>query len=136
MIDFILIFLIICLTLFILIKSWKLLSKFYHKNYSIFNFLFLLSYFIEQLLFLLFYNLYPNYREFWIGLIILFITTTTSIEKFLADSRQKMSSNNIKEALNTIEKQKKSIKEQKDEITSLKEENKLMQKFIKEKILQ
>jgi len=135
MIDLILIISIIFLSLFILGKFWGALSNFYHKNYSYFNFLFLILYFIEQLLFLLLYNLYTGYRELWVGSIVLFVTTTVSLEKFTMDSRQRLISGLTRESLIERDKLLRNIKEQKGEIEFLKRENKSMFEFIKKRIL-
>lgn len=115
---------------------WKILKNFHNKNNSLCDFIFLTIYFLIQFFFLLLYNLFTQYRELWIGFIILSITTTASLERFMMNIRHKKSSGIIRDSLEERKDLLRNIKEQKEEIKFLKKENDSMFQFIKNKLLQ
>jgi len=89
----------ITLILFILIISvimvgiiWERLGSFYHRKYTLFEFIFIMIYFSEQFIFLLLYGLVQNYRVLWVSLIVLIVVTTVSLERLLMHIRQRRSS--------------------------------------------
>jgi len=128
------IILIIILSLIICGKIWKILSDFHHNNYSLCDFFFLTIYFIEQFLFLLLYNLYAKYRELWIGLIVLFVITTASLERFMMNSRQKKSSGTIRDSLEKTKDLLRTIDIQKKQLKLREEENKSLIDFIRKRL--
>jgi len=71
----------------------------YHRNYTLFDLSFLILYFLEQVLLIYFLFSYPKYMAVTIGLFVLTIITTISIQKILLDSRTKA----IKEAYSELE---------------------------------
>lgn len=133
-INITLIVLIIFLWILICCRCWKFLSDFHHKHYSYFDFLFLVLYFTEQFLFLSLYNLYTPYRELWIGMIVLFTTTTASLDKFMMNSRQRKSSKTIRDSMEERRDLLSVIDNQKEELNFLKKENKSLFDFIKERL--
>ena len=129
-INIILIVLIIFLGVLICGRCWKLLSDFHHNNYSYFDFVFLTLYFTEQFLFLSLYNLDVSHRELWVGMIVLFTTTTASLDKFMMNSRQRRNSEIIGWALDDIEEMERIINSKELQIEDLTYEIKSMRDFI------
>jgi len=115
------------LSLIVFVKGRRLLSKFHHNNYSLCDFLFLIIYFIEQFLFLLLYNLYVEYRGLWIGLIVLLVITTASLERFMMNIRQRKNAKTIRDL---IEERKRSS----GIIRNLKKEYNYLKDFIRENL--
>jgi hypothetical protein len=76
-------------------RAWCHLSNFYHKNYTFFDFMFLGVYFLEQFIFLLLYNLVPQYKELWVSMIVLFAISTSGLDKFTMEARNRRSSRNL-----------------------------------------
>jgi len=128
------IILIIILSLVICGKIWGILSCFHHGHYSFFDFVFLIIYFTEQFLFLLLYNLDVEHRGLWIGLIVLFVITTSSLDKFMMNSRQRKSSKTIRDSLDERKDLWETIKDQKGELIIKEEENKSLVEFIRKKL--
>ena len=129
-INIILIFLIILLGVLICCKCWKFLGDFHHKHYSYFDFLFLVIYFTEQFLFLYLYNLDISHRELWVGMVVLFTTTTASLDKFMMNNRQRKSSKTIRNSIEEREDLFDIINNQEEELKFLKKENKSLINFI------
>jgi len=70
-------------------RLWQNFRSPYHRNYSLFDILFLLLYFLEQ--FFLIYSLakYPSKFPFIVGIFALLVITTVSIQKTMLDSKNK-----------------------------------------------
>lgn len=94
-IDVLFLFLILVMYVVIVGFIWKHIINFYHKRYHFFDFIFIIVYFAEQFIFLLLYNFFESYREFWISLIILIVLTTASLEKLLMYMRSSKASETI-----------------------------------------
>lgn len=128
--NIILIVIIIFLGLLICGRCWRFLSDFHHNNYSYFDFVFLILYFTEQFLFLSLYNLDVSHRELWVGMIVLFTTATASLDKFMMNSRQRRSSETIRDSLEEREDLSEIINNQEEELKFLRKENKSLINFI------
>ena len=130
----ILFILIILLFLIICGKIWKILSFFHEKNYTFFDFIFLIIYFAEQFLFLLLYNLSIEYRGLWVGLIVLSVITTASLDRFMMNIRQRKSSKTIRDSLEERKDLLGIIDNQENEIKLLRNENNSLMDFIRENL--
>jgi len=129
-IESILIMLIFVVILLIFAKIWKKFRDFHHKNDTYMDFVFIVLYYIEQFLFLVLYYSDITHRELWVGLIVLSVATTASLDKLMMYSRHKylqeiISSNLVEkiDLLNTISLFEKENKE-------LKSDNKFMEKIL------
>jgi Ca2+/Na+ antiporter len=81
----------------ILAMIWRLIRDFFHENYSYFDFIFIIAYFVEQLTLIILLVLEPGRMVFWVSAFALLVVTTASIQKLSMDSKDKK----IRE-LNTI----------------------------------
>ena len=73
----------------ILAMLWRSLENFFHNNYSYFDFIFIIAYFIEQLVLIILLNIEPDKITFWAGIFALLVVTTASIQKLSLDSRDR-----------------------------------------------
>ncbi len=89
LIELILVISIIFVSLIICARLWALLREFFHRNYSFFEIVFVLVYFLEQAVFILISYFYSPKNPLWIGMFALIVITTVSIEKVLMDSRNR-----------------------------------------------
>lgn len=82
---------IIIISIFCLILAmlWKVLRNFFHNNYSFFDFIFIMAYFVEQLALIILLVLEPERTTFWVSAFALLVITTASIQKFSMDSKDK-----------------------------------------------
>lgn len=101
-IEVILIIFIFILGILILAKIWETLKRFHHQNNTYMDFVFILLFFLEQFMFLYLYYSDISHRELWVGMIVLSVTTTASLDKLMMYSRHK----NLREIItsNLIEK--------------------------------
>ena len=129
-----LIVLIILVIFVILAKKKTEIANFHHRNYTYFDLVFLTIYFTEQFIFLVLYNVNEQFRPLWIGLIVLFVLTTSSLDKFMMNIRQRKSAKDIKKALDDFGGLLNIMEEQEQEIGVLKERNESMMKFIRKKL--
>ncbi len=128
-----LIFIIISVLVIIGIR-WKNITKFHHGHNSYFDFLFIAIYFSEQFIFLLLYNLHPGLRNLWVALIVLFAITTSSLDKFMMNVRQRRSSKDISQALEERGNLLETIEKQKKELDIKREENESLIDFIRREL--
>ena len=63
--------------------SWPRLAKIYHSNYTFFDLFFISLYPLEEILFLILYNLKPSLRELWVSSIVVIICLTLVVDKYL-----------------------------------------------------
>lgn len=122
-IEVTLIILIFLLSLLILGKIWGTLKRFHHRNDTYMDLVFILLFFLEQFLFLYLYYSEVALRELWVGLVVLAVTITASLDKLMMYSRHKylqeiINSNLVekKELFNTITNQKQEIKDRDGEM--------------------
>ena len=73
----------------ILDRLWRNFRFFYHNNYTLFDILFLILYFLEQILLIFFLIKYPKHPSIVASIFAIFIITTISIQKILLDSKNK-----------------------------------------------
>lgn len=126
----ILIFSIIITNLIILGREWVLFSKFFHSHYSYFDFVFITLYFLEQFAFLLAYNLIKEYRELWIALIVLFVLTTASMERFAMEKKNKKITGDVSNSFIEQKRLADMVENQNKENKILKDKNKSLIDFI------
>ncbi len=127
--------LLIIISLIILIGViWTTLSNFYHKRYSFFEFIFIIIYLTEQLIFLLLYHLSKEYRVLWVSLIVLFVISTASIEKLMMNAKHKRLSASLYETMKEKEDLKSSFDRTKEEAKLQKEINGELMDFIEKNL--
>lgn len=81
---------IIVLSIIILGFKWKKLKIFFHDdNYTYFDFLFIIIYFLEQAIFVILSYFYPQYNSLLIGFFALVVVTTVSIQKVMMESKNR-----------------------------------------------
>jgi hypothetical protein len=73
----------------IIAMLWKALRSFFHNNYSYFDFIFIIAYFVEQLVLIALLVLEPQRTTFWVSIFALLVITTASIQKLSMDSKDK-----------------------------------------------
>lgn len=115
-------------------RTWCHLSNFYHKNYTFFDFVFLGVYFIEQLVFLLLYNLIPRYKELWVSIIVLFAISTSGLDKFTMEARNRRSSKNLARSYRENKELWRAIEDKDSFIENLKKDNLELREFIQVKL--
>jgi len=79
---------------YLLERLYQNLRKFYHRNYSLFDILFLLLYFLEQIFLIYFLFKFSSYVSEIVSIFAIVVITTISIQKTILDSKNK----EIKEA--------------------------------------
>ena len=85
-----LICLLIAIVLFLIVAClWGNLRNFFHENYSFFEFLFIIIYFVEQLCLIVLFFKYPQYNPFWVSAFALVVLTTVSLQKLYMESKDK-----------------------------------------------
>jgi len=82
---------LIIISIFSLILAilWEKLRNFFHNNYSYFDFIFVIAYFMEQLTLITLLVLEPQKIIFWVSIFALLVITTASIQKLSMDSRDR-----------------------------------------------
>lgn len=81
---------LISLTIWSIISNrWYLFRDFFHRNYSYFDFSFIMAYFLEQVVLILLLKFKPIQIDLWIGLFGLLVVTTASIQKMSMDSKDR-----------------------------------------------
>ena len=70
-------------------RAYQNLRIFYHRNYSLFDILFLLLYFSEQFLLIYYLFRFPEYISEIVSVFALAVITTVSIQKTILDSKNK-----------------------------------------------
>lgn len=73
----------------ILAMLWKIIRNFFHNNYSYFDFIFIVAYFLEQLFLIILLMVEPERITFWVSVFALLVVTTASIQKLSMDSKDK-----------------------------------------------
>ena len=79
---------------YLLERLYQNSRKFYHRNYSLFDILFLLLYFLEQIFLIYFLFKFSSYVSEIVSIFAIVVITTISIQKTILDSKNK----EIKEA--------------------------------------
>lgn len=74
---------------FIVGLYWSYIRNFFHKKYSLFDFSFVLIYFLEQFGLVLVSHIYPTQINFWVTVFAITVITTVSVQKLLMDSKDK-----------------------------------------------
>ena len=85
-------------TFYLLERFYQNLRKFYHKNYSLFEILFLLLYFLEQILLIYFLFKLPEYTLEIVSIFAIVVITSISIQKTILDSKN----NEIRDAYTNL----------------------------------
>ncbi len=96
------------------------------------DFVFVSFYFSEQFLFLVLYYTQVIYRELWVGIIVLSVITTASLDKLMMYSRQKSLGKIINIAIVERNDLVRTLEEQDKEIRALKSDNRIMNKILSE----
>lgn len=73
----------------ILAMLWKIIKNFFHNNYSYFDFIFIIAYFLEQLLLIILLIVEPEKITFLVSVFALLVVTTASVQKFSLDSKDR-----------------------------------------------
>jgi hypothetical protein len=113
---------------------WGHLSNIFHKNYSFFDFFFIILYFLEQGVFLLFYNILKEQRELWISLIVLVVVTTASLDKLLMKSRHRKEGRIISQSLREKDALFNSLNNKEKEIKELRKINNQIIEYIEKRL--
>lgn len=76
-------------TFYLLERFYQNLRKFYHRNYSLFEILFLLLYLLEQVLLIYFLFKLPEYTSEVVSIFAIVVITSISVQKTILDSKNK-----------------------------------------------
>ena len=96
--------LIFFITFVLIFLKWKRLCDSCHNKPNFFNLFFIFIYPIEELMFIFLYNIDVGLKGVWVGVILVLILLTLTIDKFLLKKQNEWAINTSVESQNKSEK--------------------------------